>query len=47
MEQSGWVPGEAFEPAVAPENPRRMNRAILSLWAILMVIFVASFAALL
>ena len=47
MEQSGRIPGEAYEHTVAPENPRRMNRAILSLWAILIVVVVASFAALL
>ena len=47
MEQSGRVPGQAYEHTVAPENPRRMNRAILSLWAILIVVVVASFAALL
>ena len=47
MEQSGRVPDEAFESTAAPENPRRMNRVILSLWAILIVVVVASFAALL
>ena len=47
MERSGWVPYQAYDHTVAPENPRRMNRALLSLWAVLMVVFVASFAALL
>ena len=47
MEQSGRVAEQAAESTVAPENPRRMNRAIMSLWAILTVVVVASFAALL
>ena len=47
MEQSGRVPDRAFDPSVAPENRRRMNRVILSLWAILTFVVIASFAALL
>ncbi len=46
MEQSGRIPGEAYGSTVTPENRRRMNRIILSLWAILTFVVIASFAAL-
>ena len=47
MEQAGRVPEDAGTAEIIPANPRRMNRAILSLWATLIVVVVGSFAALL
>ena len=47
MEQAAGVPEEAGTAEITPENPRRMNRVYLTLWAILTVVVVGSFAALL
>ena len=47
MEHAGQVPDEARAAEVATENPRRMNRVYLTLWATLTVVVVGSFAALL
>ena len=47
MEHPGQVPDEARAAEVATENPRRMNRVYLTLWATLTVVVVGSFAALL
>ena len=47
MEHSDRVPGEVQQDGNAPGSSHRMNRGLLSLWATLIVIVVASFAALL
>ena len=47
MEHAGRIPDEAREAGVATENPRRVNRVYLALWATLIVVVVGSFAALL
>ena len=47
MEEAGRITDEAREGGIAAENPRRMNRVYLILWATLTVVVVGSFAALL
>ena len=47
MEHAGRIPDEAREAGDVPENPRRVNRVYLALWATLIVVVVGSFAALL